>query len=126
MKLKPKMESKESARATSRHEKSLGLLTMKFVGLLRGAEDGVLDLKAVSGGGVIPGPFAGSFGPAESCLSADRCSEQVHRRPPSPLKSLGEGEGGSPSPDGRRIQPVKKNTTVSGGKRSEMCLWKMN
>ncbi|XP_024130261.1 transcription factor E2F5 [Oryzias melastigma] len=42
------MESKESARATSRHEKSLGLLTMKFVGLLRGAEDGVLDLKAAA------------------------------------------------------------------------------
>lgn len=46
------MESKESARSTPRrHEKSLGLLTMKFVGLLRGSRDGVLDLKAVSGGG---------------------------------------------------------------------------
>ncbi|XP_078791096.1 transcription factor E2F5 isoform X2 [Oryzias latipes] len=41
------MESKESARSTPRrHEKSLGLLTMKFVGLLRGSRDGVLDLKA--------------------------------------------------------------------------------
>uniref|UniRef100_A0A3Q2ZA49 E2F/DP family winged-helix DNA-binding domain-containing protein n=1 Tax=Kryptolebias marmoratus TaxID=37003 RepID=A0A3Q2ZA49_KRYMA len=30
----------------SRHEKSLGLLTMKFVSLLQEAKDGVLDLKA--------------------------------------------------------------------------------
>lgn len=33
----------------SRHEKSLGVLTMKFVSLLQQAEDGVLDLKVVSG-----------------------------------------------------------------------------
>lgn len=32
----------------SRHEKSLGLLTTKFVSLLQEAKDGVLDLKAVS------------------------------------------------------------------------------
>lgn len=32
----------------SRHEKSLGLLTTKFVSLLQSAEDGVLDLKMVS------------------------------------------------------------------------------
>ena len=32
----------------SRHEKSLGLLTVKFVSLLQEAEDGVLDLKVVS------------------------------------------------------------------------------
>ena len=31
----------------SRHEKSLGLLTTKFVTLLEEAEDGVLDLKVV-------------------------------------------------------------------------------
>jgi hypothetical protein len=31
----------------SRHEKSLGLLTTKFVTLLQEAKDGVLDLKAV-------------------------------------------------------------------------------
>ena len=30
-----------------RHEKSLGLLTAKFVDLLQGAEGGVLDLKKV-------------------------------------------------------------------------------
>lgn len=30
-----------------RHEKSLGLLTSKFVDLLQGAEGGVLDLKKV-------------------------------------------------------------------------------
>ena len=33
---------------TSRHEKSLGLLTTKFVTLLQEAKDGVLDLKVVS------------------------------------------------------------------------------
>lgn len=32
----------------SRHEKSLGLLTTKFVSLLQEAKDGVLDLKIVS------------------------------------------------------------------------------
>lgn len=36
---------------SSRHEKSLGLLTTKFVSLLQEAKDGVLDLKAVSAGG---------------------------------------------------------------------------
>lgn len=34
--------------ASSRHEKSLGLLTIKFVTLLQEAKDGVLDLKVVS------------------------------------------------------------------------------
>lgn len=32
----------------SRHEKSLGLLTTKFVTLLQEAKDGVLDLKVVN------------------------------------------------------------------------------
>lgn len=41
-------ETTEAARSTSRHEKSLGLLTIKFVGLLQQAKDGVLDLKVVS------------------------------------------------------------------------------
>lgn len=31
-----------------RHEKSLGLLTSKFVELLQSAEDGILDLKKVN------------------------------------------------------------------------------
>lgn len=39
----------EAARSTpSRREKSLGLLTMKFVSLLQQAADGRLDLKVVS------------------------------------------------------------------------------
>lgn len=39
----------ETVRSTpSRHEKSLGLLTIKFVSLLQQAKDGVLDLKVVS------------------------------------------------------------------------------
>lgn len=33
---------------SGRHEKSLGLLTTKFVNLLQEAKDGVLDLKMVS------------------------------------------------------------------------------
>ena len=37
-----------SDQAPSRHEKSLGLLTTKFVTLLQEAKDGVLDLKVVS------------------------------------------------------------------------------
>lgn len=42
-------ETTETVRSTpSRHEKSLGLLTMKFVSLLQEAKDGVLDLKVVS------------------------------------------------------------------------------
>lgn len=42
-------ETTETVRTTpSRHEKSLGLLTMKFVSLLQEAKDGVLDLKVVS------------------------------------------------------------------------------
>ncbi|CAB1422435.1 unnamed protein product [Pleuronectes platessa] len=42
-------EAPGTVRSTpSRHEKSLGLLTMKFVGLLQEAKDGVLDLKVVS------------------------------------------------------------------------------
>ncbi|TNN68243.1 Transcription factor E2F4 [Liparis tanakae] len=39
----------------SRHEKSLGLLTTKFVTLLQEAKDGVLDLKATPWRGVGPG-----------------------------------------------------------------------
>lgn len=53
------------AGGSSRHEKSLGLLTAKFVSLLQEAQDGVLDLKAVStpprdaGGGGRTGGRAG-------------------------------------------------------------------
>ncbi|KAF7668414.1 hypothetical protein LDENG_00014560 [Lucifuga dentata] len=42
-------ETMETVRSTpSRHEKSLGLLTMKFVSLLQEAKDGVLDLKVAA------------------------------------------------------------------------------
>lgn len=51
------------AGGSSRHEKSLGLLTAKFVSLLQEAQDGVLDLKAVSapggGGAAGEGTLAG-------------------------------------------------------------------
>ncbi|XP_005066862.1 transcription factor E2F5 isoform X1 [Mesocricetus auratus] len=40
--------SQPSAALSSRHEKSLGLLTTKFVSLLQEAQDGVLDLKAAA------------------------------------------------------------------------------
>jgi len=36
-----------SSTTGNRHEKSLGLLTAKFVALLQSADDGILDLKAV-------------------------------------------------------------------------------
>ncbi|XP_028282503.1 transcription factor E2F5 isoform X2 [Parambassis ranga] len=43
------LETTETVRSTqSRHEKSLGLLTMKFVSLLQEAKDGVLDLKVAA------------------------------------------------------------------------------
>uniref|UniRef100_A0A3B4FMI6 E2F/DP family winged-helix DNA-binding domain-containing protein n=1 Tax=Pundamilia nyererei TaxID=303518 RepID=A0A3B4FMI6_9CICH len=42
-------ETTETAPSTSsRHEKSLGLLTIKFVSLLQEAKDGVLDLKVAA------------------------------------------------------------------------------
>ncbi|KAM6919226.1 transcription factor E2F5 [Xenentodon cancila] len=42
-------KSRETVRSTpSRHEKSLGLLTMKFVSLLQEAKNGVLDLKVAA------------------------------------------------------------------------------
>ncbi|XP_031720898.1 transcription factor E2F5 isoform X1 [Anarrhichthys ocellatus] len=42
-------EATETVRSTpSRHEKSLGLLTMKFVSLIQEAKDGVLDLKVAA------------------------------------------------------------------------------
>ena len=37
----------ESLKDINRHEKSLGLLTEKFVQLLKEAPDGILDIKAV-------------------------------------------------------------------------------
>ncbi len=40
-------EGRVSPTAGGRHEKSLGLLTSKFVNLLKEAEGGVLDLKKV-------------------------------------------------------------------------------
>lgn len=57
----------------SRHEKSLGLLTTKFVSLLQEAKDGVLDLKLVRPGlredrgewWTRPGPVAGTPGAAQ-------------------------------------------------------------
>lgn len=43
----PNMAEFSSPGTPSRHEKSLGLLTTKFVNLLQEAKDGVLDLKMV-------------------------------------------------------------------------------
>ena len=41
-------ELSDCGSSASRHEKSLGLLTTRFVSLLQDAKDGVLDLKVVS------------------------------------------------------------------------------
>jgi hypothetical protein len=40
--------SSDCGNSASRHEKSLGLLTTRFVSLLQDAKDGVLDLKMVN------------------------------------------------------------------------------
>lgn len=56
--------SQPPAALSSRHEKSLGLLTTKFVSLLQEAQDGVLDLKAVSGGGDVASGRPGRGGGA--------------------------------------------------------------
>lgn len=65
----------------SRHEKSLGLLTTKFVSLLQEAKDGVLDLKLVrpglrgdreDGGPGRPGPVVGTHGAVQ--LSPQKAS----------------------------------------------------
>lgn len=45
----------QSLRELNRHEKSLGLLTEKFVQLLKDAPDGVLDIKAVSANSLLQG-----------------------------------------------------------------------
>lgn len=47
---------------SSRHEKSLGLLTTKFVSLLQEAKDGVLDLKVVRGRGGAGPPWPRQWG----------------------------------------------------------------
>lgn len=44
----PSSPTNGSIGAVSRHEKSLGLLTTKFVNLLQSSEGGILDLKHVS------------------------------------------------------------------------------
>ncbi|XP_053414994.1 transcription factor E2F5 isoform X2 [Nycticebus coucang] len=44
----PQQQLGNSGSGSSRHEKSLGLLTTKFVSLLQEAKDGVLDLKAAA------------------------------------------------------------------------------
>lgn len=65
----------------SRHEKSLGLLTTKFVSLLQEAKDGVLDLKLVrprakgwkggrAGWWTRPGPRGNQFPGCRSCSLA--------------------------------------------------------
>lgn len=67
----------------SRHEKSLGLLTTKFVSLLQEAKDGVLDLKLVrpglrgntGGWWNRPGQVAGTPG------AAQRSPQRIGRRP---------------------------------------------
>ncbi len=53
LRFRPLMQSKMAefsspGTPSGRHEKSLGLLTTKFVNLLQEAKDGVLDLKMVS------------------------------------------------------------------------------
>ncbi|XP_017679780.1 PREDICTED: transcription factor E2F4 isoform X1 [Lepidothrix coronata] len=64
-----------AAGAPSRHEKSLGLLTTKFVSLLQEAKDGVLDLKLVRG---LPAGGEGSAAPGAADTLAVRQKRRIY------------------------------------------------
>lgn len=79
------LETTETVRSTpSRYEKSLGLLTMKFVSLLQEAKDGVLDLKVVSSfgdgrrGAVVSGLFSAFIVPPLDSRCEQKAVSQVH------------------------------------------------
>ncbi|XP_027762228.1 transcription factor E2F4 isoform X3 [Empidonax traillii] len=65
-----------AAGAPSRHEKSLGLLTTKFVSLLQEAKDGVLDLKLVRG--AAGGGGEGSAAPGAADTLAVRQKRRIY------------------------------------------------
>lgn len=80
--------------APSRHEKSLGVLTMKFVSLLQQAEDGVLDLKMVSQTAAAGGFFL-LFHGVLCCHPPDsRCEQKVVTHKCAPSGALICGTGG--------------------------------
>lgn len=78
------LKATETVRATpSRHKKSLGLLTVKFVSLLQDTKDGALDLKAVSANGDVAGGFVSHRRGMNRCSSAGRSATkgcQSHAR----------------------------------------------
>lgn len=109
------------AAGSSRHEKSLGLLTTKFVSLLQEAQDGVLDLKTVSGDG--EGEAGGS---------------SVHRHTPPRLRTgrcLGRGgtgmDAGPPPPGHRAALATKKRSerprvrALPWAHLALVCCWKL-
>jgi hypothetical protein len=84
---------------SSRHEKSLGLLTTKFVSLLQEAKDGVLDLKAVSSrggdGANFGAPTRGLGGRGWTLPVGTREREsRGHVAGSTPALGAGMGEGG--------------------------------
>lgn len=83
------------AGGSSRHEKSLGLLTAKFVSLLQEAQDGVLDLKAVSAaGGTRGGGGGGGAAGGRPARAAQRAASRGRR-----AAGLGVSRGGrAPGP----------------------------
>ncbi|XP_036690735.1 transcription factor E2F4 isoform X2 [Balaenoptera musculus] len=64
----------------SRHEKSLGLLTTKFVSLLQEAKDGVLDLKLTTPDQVSPESGAEHSPLSSACQAADTLAVRQKRR----------------------------------------------
>lgn len=88
-----------AAGAPSRHEKSLGLLTTKFVSLLQEAKDGVLDLK------LVRGQPAGGEGSAGGGLGGS--GERQSGAPEGPaLRRLGLGWTGRTGIWQRPVQQV--------------------
>lgn len=105
-------QSAALAAGSSRHEKSLGLLTTKFVSLLQEAQDGVLDLKAVSGG---RGWGWGGRGLRELGLTPTRRPRLGIRRY---LGRGGAGVDAGPPPTGHRAALATKKRSESPGIRA--------
>ncbi|XDV53013.1 hypothetical protein PO909_021628 [Leuciscus waleckii] len=101
----------------SRHEKSLGLLTTKFVTLLQEAKDGVLDLKAhVNGQKKYQIHLKSSAGPIEVLLvNKDPCSSSPVVLPVPPPDDMLQSLSTPASATSAAVAPTKPaaNSTPS-------------
>lgn len=98
-----------AAGAPSRHEKSLGLLTTKFVSLLQEAKDGVLDLKLVR----APPPPGGALRELPPRAGVLLLGEPSSCGPGSPGAEAGFLGGGGGV--GARQRPVQQVQGKGGG-----------